>query len=72
MTVASRDGDYAMALARSISGVNFRAYASDDMIGVEVGGATKNVLAIGAGIFGRSRASAPTPASRSSRAASRR
>ncbi len=50
MTVASSDEQYAMALARSISGVNFRAYASTDMIGVEVGGATKNVLAIGAGI----------------------
>jgi glycerol-3-phosphate dehydrogenase (NAD(P)+) len=50
MTVASRDIDYAMALARGISGEKFRAYASDDMTGVEVGGATKNVLAIGAGI----------------------
>ncbi len=50
MTVASSDEQYAMALARSISGVNFRAYASTDVIGVEVGGATKNVLAIGAGI----------------------
>lgn len=50
MTVASRDGDYAMELARSLSDQNFRAYASGDMIGVEVGGATKNVLAIGAGI----------------------
>jgi len=50
MTVASGDGDYAMALARSISSETFRAYASDDMIGVEVGGATKNVLAIGAGV----------------------
>jgi glycerol-3-phosphate dehydrogenase (NAD(P)+) len=50
MTVASRDADYAMALARSLSDQNFRAYASGDMIGVEVGGATKNVLAIGAGI----------------------
>ena len=50
MTVASDDARYAMALARGISGVNFRAYASDDMVGVEVGGATKNVLAIGAGI----------------------
>ena len=50
MTVASGDEQYAMALARSISGVNFRAYVSTDMIGVEVGGATKNVLAIGAGI----------------------
>jgi glycerol-3-phosphate dehydrogenase (NAD(P)+) len=50
MTVASKDLDYAMQLARGISGEKFRAYASDDMIGVEVGGATKNVLAIGAGI----------------------
>ena len=50
MTVASYDGDYAMDLARSISGRNFRAYASSDMVGVEVGGAVKNVLAIGAGI----------------------
>jgi glycerol-3-phosphate dehydrogenase (NAD(P)+) len=50
MTVASRDEDYAMALARGLSDVNFRAYASSDMVGVEVGGATKNVLAIGAGI----------------------
>ena len=50
MTVASYDGDYAMELARSISGRNFRAYASSDMVGVEVGGAVKNVLAIGAGI----------------------
>jgi glycerol-3-phosphate dehydrogenase (NAD(P)+) len=50
MTVASRDHDYALALARGLSGQNFRAYASTDVIGVEVGGATKNVLAIGAGI----------------------
>jgi len=50
MTVASRDEDYAMSLARSFSGENFRVYASGDMVGVEVGGATKNVLAIGAGI----------------------
>jgi glycerol-3-phosphate dehydrogenase (NAD(P)+) len=39
-----------MELAQRLSGTNFRAYASTDMIGVEVGGATKNVLAIGAGI----------------------
>jgi glycerol-3-phosphate dehydrogenase (NAD(P)+) len=50
MTVASGDEHYALELARGISGVNLRAYASTDMIGVEVGGATKNVLAIGAGI----------------------
>jgi glycerol-3-phosphate dehydrogenase (NAD(P)+) len=50
MTVASRGSDYAMALARSLSDENFRVYASSDMTGVEVGGAVKNVLAIGAGI----------------------
>ena len=50
MVVASADADYAMQLARGISGENFRAYASSDVIGVEVGGAVKNVLAIGAGI----------------------
>ena len=50
MTVASHDAAYALELARSLSDQNFRAYASSDMIGVEVGGATKNVLAIGAGI----------------------
>lgn len=50
MTVASRDQNYAMALAQGISSEHFRAYASTDMAGVEVGGATKNVLAIGAGI----------------------
>ena len=50
MTVASRDRAYAMELAQRVSGRHFRAYASTDMTGVEVGGATKNVLAIGAGI----------------------
>jgi glycerol-3-phosphate dehydrogenase (NAD(P)+) len=50
LTVASRDPEYAMQMARSLSGPHVRAYASDDMVGVEVGGATKNVLAIGAGI----------------------
>ena len=50
MTVASRDETYALSLAQGLSGPNFRAYTSTDMIGVEVGGATKNVLAIGAGI----------------------
>jgi glycerol-3-phosphate dehydrogenase (NAD(P)+) len=49
MTVASRDPDYALSLARGLSGLQFRAYSSTDVIGVEVGGATKNVLAIGAG-----------------------
>lgn len=50
IAVASPDESFAAAIARSISGLNFRAYTSDDIIGVEVGGAVKNVLAIGAGI----------------------
>ncbi len=50
MTVGSKDPAFAAALARSLSGLNFRAYTSSDIVGVEVGGATKNVLAIGAGI----------------------
>jgi glycerol-3-phosphate dehydrogenase (NAD(P)+) len=50
MTVASRDEAYAMELARGISGQSFRVYASGDMVGVEVVGAVKNVIAIGAGI----------------------
>jgi glycerol-3-phosphate dehydrogenase (NAD(P)+) len=50
MTVAASDAHFAMDLAKSISGHNFRAYASTDVVGVEVGGAVKNVLAIGAAI----------------------
>lgn len=50
MTVAANNEDFAQALAIALSGDKFRAYTSDDMIGVEVGGAVKNVLAIGAGI----------------------
>jgi glycerol-3-phosphate dehydrogenase (NAD(P)+) len=50
MTIASDDRQFANDLARSFSGKKFRAYTSDDVIGVEVGGAVKNVLAIGAGI----------------------
>ena len=50
MTIAANDPDFAGALATTLSGDNFRAYTSQDMIGVEVGGAVKNVLAIGAGL----------------------
>ena len=50
MTVAANDGDFAEDLAEALSGAKFRAYTSDDMLGVEVGGAVKNVLAIGAGM----------------------
>jgi glycerol-3-phosphate dehydrogenase (NAD(P)+) len=50
MTVAATDESFARALALSLTSHNFRAYISDDVIGVEVGGAVKNVLAIGAGM----------------------
>ena len=50
MTIASPDEEFARSLAETISSDNFRAYTSDDMIGVEVGGAVKNALAIGAGM----------------------
>lgn len=50
MTVAASDELFGADLARAFSGSNFRAYTSDDIVGVEVGGAVKNVLAIGAGI----------------------
>ncbi len=50
MTIASSEADYADRLARDLSTASFRAYTSTDITGVEVGGAVKNVLAIGAGL----------------------
>jgi glycerol-3-phosphate dehydrogenase (NAD(P)+) len=50
MTVASPDAAFAAALARDLSSARFRAYTSTDIVGVEVGGAVKNVLAVGAGL----------------------
>jgi glycerol-3-phosphate dehydrogenase (NAD(P)+) len=50
MTIASSDATFASELAQRFSGQNFRAYTSNDVTGVEVGGAIKNVMAIGAGI----------------------
>lgn len=50
LTIAANDATFANDLAQVLSGEKFRAYTSADMIGVEVGGAVKNVLAIGAGI----------------------
>ncbi len=50
LTVASPTPSLADFWARSLSGGALRAYVSDDVIGVELGGAAKNVLAIAAGI----------------------
>jgi glycerol-3-phosphate dehydrogenase (NAD(P)+) len=50
MTVASDDERFAKELALRLSGPSFRAYTQTDILGVEVGGAVKNVIAIGSGI----------------------
>jgi glycerol-3-phosphate dehydrogenase (NAD(P)+) len=50
MTIASPDAGYAHELAQRLHASNFRAYTSTDIVGVEVGGAVKNVLAVGAGL----------------------
>jgi glycerol-3-phosphate dehydrogenase (NAD(P)+) len=50
VTVASSDATFASDLARRFHSESFRTYTNDDIIGVEVGGAVKNVLAIAAGI----------------------
>ena len=50
VTVAASDGKIARDLAHALSAGTFRPYHSTDVRGVELGGATKNVLAIAAGI----------------------
>jgi len=50
MTIASSNEAFGRDLAVSLSSDLFRAYTSDDLVGVEVGGAVKNVLAIAAGM----------------------
>jgi glycerol-3-phosphate dehydrogenase (NAD(P)+) len=50
MTIAANQPEFATELAARFSDRKFRAYTSTDLIGVETGGAVKNVLAIGAGI----------------------
>lgn len=50
MTVAADAPDFAARWADYLTGPRFRAYTSDDLIGVQLGGAVKNVLAIAAGI----------------------
>jgi glycerol-3-phosphate dehydrogenase (NAD(P)+) len=50
VTVASADAAFAQRLAEAFHGDGFRAYTAADVIGVEIGGAAKNVLAIAVGI----------------------
>jgi glycerol-3-phosphate dehydrogenase (NAD(P)+) len=50
LVVASEEEEFAVEVQAAFSGPTFRVYASDDPAGVEIGGALKNVIAIGAGI----------------------
>jgi glycerol-3-phosphate dehydrogenase (NAD(P)+) len=51
LVVASDDAVLAGEIQAAFSGPTFRLYTSADPIGVEVGGAVKNVVAIGAGVL---------------------
>ena len=50
VTLASRNAEFARDTARALHSPAFRVYSSNDLIGVEVAGAVKNVMAIAAGI----------------------
>ncbi len=50
ITIASRDAELACAVQREFSDPCFRVYTNEDVIGVELGGALKNVIAIAAGV----------------------
>lgn len=50
VTLASTDEAFAHSLARELNSQRLRVYSSGDVVGVEVGSAVKNVIAIAAGI----------------------
>lgn len=50
VTLACEDEALGAALAERLAGPTFRTYASSDVIGAEIGGAVKNVLAIACGV----------------------
>jgi glycerol-3-phosphate dehydrogenase (NAD(P)+) len=50
ITIASADTVLAETVQREFSDPNFRVYTNDDVIGVELGGALKNIIAIAAGV----------------------
>lgn len=50
IALAANDAEFARTMARELHGGRLRIYANDDLVGVEVGGAVKNVLAIATGI----------------------
>lgn len=50
LTLASADAEFAQKTAQALHHSRLRIYSSSDVVGVEVGGAVKNVLAIAAGL----------------------
>lgn len=48
---AGIDADVVRDVQRIVGGIGFRVYAADDVVGVELAGATKNVVAIAAGVL---------------------
>jgi glycerol-3-phosphate dehydrogenase (NAD(P)+) len=50
VTVASADAELAATAQKQFSDPSFRIYMNDDLVGVELGGALKNVIAIAAGV----------------------
>jgi glycerol-3-phosphate dehydrogenase (NAD(P)+) len=50
VTIASSDSELAHAVQEIFNDSRFRVYTNDDVIGVELGGALKNIIAIAAGV----------------------
>lgn len=50
VVVAGKDHDLAVEIQEAFSTDRFRVYTNEDLIGVELGGALKNIIALGAGI----------------------
>lgn len=50
LTLGSNDANFARGMARELHHDRLRIYSSDDIVGIEVAGAVKNVMAIAAGI----------------------
>ena len=50
ITIAARDPDLLRTIQREFSDASFRVYTNSDIVGVELGGALKNIIAIAAGI----------------------
>ena len=49
LTIASHDKALCARVVNAVHGANVRVYSSDDLVGVEIGGAVKNILAIATG-----------------------